>query len=79
MSLRAIPGLLKETGFAWLEDRGPRLGAALAFYTLFSLAPLLIIVIAVAALAFGQEVAHAQPGVGQQTQPRVQGVAARRR
>jgi membrane protein len=55
-----IPALLKETVFEWYADRGSRLGAALAFYTLFSIAPLLIIVIAIAALAFGQEVAHAQ-------------------
>jgi membrane protein len=56
----AIPALLKETCFAWYTDRGPRLGAALAFYTLFSLAPLLIIIIAIAAMAFGREVAYTQ-------------------
>jgi membrane protein len=60
VSLRAISTLLKETSFEWYADRGPRLGAALAFYTLFSLAPVLIIIIAIAAMAFGQEVAHAQ-------------------
>jgi membrane protein len=52
--------LLKETGIAWYEDRGGRLGAALAFYTLFSLAPLLIIIIAIAAVAFGREIAYTQ-------------------
>jgi membrane protein len=56
----AIPALLKMTALEWYADRGSRLGAALAFYTLFSLAPVLIIVIAIAAMAFGQEVAHAQ-------------------
>jgi membrane protein len=55
-----ILALLKETVFAWYADRGPRLGAALAFYTLFSLAPLLIIITAIAALAFGDEVAQTQ-------------------
>jgi membrane protein len=60
--LSDIPGLLKDTALAWYADRGPRLGAALAFYTLFSLAPLLIIVIAVAALAFGRELAQTQLG-----------------
>jgi hypothetical protein len=35
--------------------KAPRLGAALAYYTTFSLAPLLVIVIAIAALVFGQE------------------------
>jgi membrane protein len=58
--LRDIPVLLQETALAWYADRGPRLGAALAFYTLFSLAPLLIIVIAVAAMAFGRELAQKQ-------------------
>jgi membrane protein len=60
MSQGVIQTLLKETCVGWYADRGPRLGAALAFYTLFSLAPLLIIVIAIAGMAFGQEVAHAQ-------------------
>jgi membrane protein len=60
MRLSDIPVLLRETALAWYADRGPRLGAALAFYTLFSLAPLLIIVIAVAALAFGRELARTQ-------------------
>jgi len=58
VGLSDIPVLLQETALAWYADRGPRLGAALAFYTLFSLAPLLIIIIAVAALAFGREVAQ---------------------
>jgi membrane protein len=60
VSPRAIPVLLKETCFGWYADRGPRLGAALAFYTLFSLAPLLMIIIAIAALAFGREIAYTQ-------------------
>jgi membrane protein len=60
VSLRIILTLLKETGIAWYEDRGGRLGAALAFYTLFSLAPLLIIVIAIAAVGFGREIAYTQ-------------------
>lgn len=40
-----ILGLLKETFSEWSEDHAPRLGAALAYYTIFSIAPLLIIVI----------------------------------
>jgi uncharacterized BrkB/YihY/UPF0761 family membrane protein len=46
----AISRLLSETGYEWYADRVPRLGAALAFYTLFSLAPLLVVVIAIAAI-----------------------------
>lgn len=40
--------LLKETGQEWSNDKVPRLAAALAYYTFFSLAPLLVVVIAVA-------------------------------
>jgi membrane protein len=52
--------LLGETAFEWHADRAPRLGAALAFYTLFSLAPLLVVIIAIAALAFGRDLASAE-------------------
>lgn len=54
MKTKDILGLLKETWNEWNEDKAPRLGAALAYYTVFSLAPLLIIVIAIAGFAFGQ-------------------------
>jgi membrane protein len=60
MGLKVIPVLLKETLFEWYADRGSRLGAALAFYTLFSLAPLLMISIAITALVFGREIAYTQ-------------------
>jgi membrane protein len=43
---------------AWLDDRAPTMGAAIAFYTVFSLAPMLVIVIAVAGFVFGQEAAE---------------------
>lgn len=43
---------------AWVNDYAPSMGAALSYYTLFSLAPLLIIVIAVAGMVFGQEAAQ---------------------
>ena len=55
-----ISALLKQTVNAWFDDNAPRLGASLAFYTLLSLAPLLIVVVAVAALAFGQKAAQGQ-------------------
>jgi uncharacterized BrkB/YihY/UPF0761 family membrane protein len=55
-----IGTLLKETGTAWIDDNAPRLGASLAFYTLLSLAPILIVVVAIAALAFGQKAAQGQ-------------------
>ena len=47
--------LLKQTYREWSEDEAPRLAAALAYYTIFSLAPVLVIVVAVAGLAFGAD------------------------
>jgi membrane protein len=47
--------LVKESGAQWLEHKASRLGAALAYYTAFALAPLLLISIAVGGLVFGRE------------------------
>jgi membrane protein len=55
MRLQDLWALLKESWNAWSTDKASRLGAALAYYTIFSLAPLLVIVIAIAAFVFGQE------------------------
>jgi membrane protein len=52
--------LVRDTFDGWLNDKAPTLGAALAYYTIFAVAPLLIIVIAVASLGFGQEAAQGQ-------------------
>ncbi len=60
MSLGKVWGLLKQTWQEFNEDKVPRLGAALAYYTLFSLAPLLVIAIAIAGLVFGDEAARGQ-------------------
>lgn len=65
MSAKNIFSLLKQSGSRWVEDQAPTLGAALAYYTAFSLAPLMIILIAVAGLVFGREAAQAR--VFQQT------------
>jgi membrane protein len=47
--------VVRDTFREWFEDNAPMYGAALAFYSIFSLAPLLVIAIAVAGLAFGRE------------------------
>ena len=60
MSLKAVLAVLKETGNDWLDDKAMRLAAALAFYTLLSLAPLLMLVVSVAGLVFGDEAARGQ-------------------
>jgi membrane protein len=58
MTFRDMWGIVKEAGSESLVDRVPRLGAALAFYTTFALAPLLVIVVAIAGLVFGREAAE---------------------
>ena len=60
MKAKEAFSLLKATVFEWLDDQAPMLGAALAYYTVFSLAPLLIITIAIAGLVFGAEAAQGQ-------------------
>lgn len=45
---------------AWIDDRAPSMGAALAYYTLFSIAPLLLIVISVAGIWFGPDAARGE-------------------
>nr|HET7858447.1 YihY/virulence factor BrkB family protein [Caldimonas sp.] len=47
--------LAKSTVSSWLDDYAPSMGAALSYYTVFSLAPLLLIVVSVAGLVFGEE------------------------
>ncbi len=52
--------LLKQTVSEWVDDKAPTMAAALSYYTIFSIAPVLIIAVAVAGLAFGQEAARGQ-------------------
>lgn len=58
--LRKLLDLLKETFKEWNEDKASRLAAALAYYTVFSLAPLLILVIAIAGSVLGEQAAEGQ-------------------
>src|SRR5271167_1688898 len=51
---------LKTAGVFWVEDQAPQMGAALAFYMLFSLAPLLIIALAIASQAYDETTARGQ-------------------
>ena len=59
-SLKDMWGLFKRAGSQWLEHKASRLGAALAYYTAFSLAPLLVIVIAIVGFVFGRDAATGQ-------------------
>ena len=45
-------GLLKQTFNEWLQDKAPQLGAALAYYTVFSLAPLILVLLAIVGVIF---------------------------
>ena len=55
---KTVLSVLKEAFADWKDDDAPRLGAALAYYTVFSLAPLLVVAIAIAGLAFGHQAAQ---------------------
>ncbi|WP_425259307.1 YihY/virulence factor BrkB family protein [Rubrivivax sp. RP6-9] len=59
-NLRALGSLLRAAAVAWVNDRAPSMGAALAYYTLFSLAPLLLIAISVAGAVFGIDAARGE-------------------
>jgi membrane protein len=58
--MRRYVNLFKQTFSEFGSDKVPRLGAALAYYTIFSIAPLLLIAIAIAGLVFGREAAGGQ-------------------
>ncbi len=58
--VRSWGPLFVESFNGWLEDRAMRFSAALAYYAIFAMAPLIIIAIAVAGLAFGEEAARGQ-------------------
>ena len=47
--------MIKTALSSWLDDYAPSMGAALSYYTVFSLAPLLVIVVSLAGLVFGAE------------------------
>lgn len=51
--------ILKQTFNEWLEDKAPQLGAALAYYTVFSLAPLILVLLAIIGIIFREDPAGA--------------------
>lgn len=80
--MRAVWALFRDAFYEWSDDNAPRLGAALSYYTVFSVAPLLILSIAVVGLVFGEEAARGQVMeqirglVGDQVASAVQGMIA---
>ena len=59
-------GLLKQTGMEWLDDKAPQLGAALAYYTVFALAPLVLLLLAIIGLLFRDDPSGAWTRVTEQ-------------
>lgn len=60
MNRSAFIEVLKQTFHEWSVDKVPRLGAALAYYSVFSIAPLVLLSVAIAGLAFGEQAARGQ-------------------
>jgi membrane protein len=58
--------LLKQTFQEWLEDKAPQLGAALAYYTVFSLAPLVLVLLAIVGVLFRDDAGGAWTRITQQ-------------
>ena len=63
ITLRSLREVLARAWSGWNEINAPRLGAALAFYTLWAIAPLLMVFLAIAGLVVGREAAQHQLGV----------------
>ncbi len=88
MHPRHLLPLLKDAASDWVDDGAMRLSSSLAYYAIFSLAPLLVIVISVAGLAFGEDAARGQlsqqiatlagAGAGEAIQSAVQSSAAQK-
>jgi len=55
MHIKHLYELCRRAVIAWVDDYAPSMGAAISYHTIFSLAPLLVIVIAVAGAIFGHD------------------------
>lgn len=81
--MKSLFNLIKNTFSEFSDDKAMRLAAATAYYTLFSIAPLLVIAIAVAGLVFGRSAAEGQivkqisNTIGSQAAETIQGMVAR--
>ncbi len=60
MHPRHVLPILKDAASDWVDDGAMRLSSSLAYYAIFSLAPLLVIVISIAGLVFGEDAARGQ-------------------
>jgi membrane protein len=60
MRLKTLWSLTSEAASSWMDDYAASMGAALAYYTMFSIAPLLLIVVSIAGLLFGEQAARGE-------------------
>ena len=60
MTFADVRLLIDKSVNAWIDDYAPSMGAAIAYYTLFSVAPLIILMIAVAGMVYGQDAAEGE-------------------
>jgi len=60
MRLKTLWSLASEAASSWMDDYAASMGAALAYYTMFSIAPLLLIVISIAGVLFGEQAARGE-------------------
>ena len=58
LPLKALPRVFRQASSEWVDDNVPRLSASVAFYTLLSLAPVIVIAVALAAMVYGEDAAQ---------------------
>jgi membrane protein len=58
LAVRAFAQICRQASSDWVDDNASRLGAAIAFYTLLSLAPVIVIAVALAAVVYGRDAAE---------------------
>ena len=58
LPFKALPRVFKQASSEWVDDNVPRLSASIAFYTLLSLAPVIVIAVVLAAVVYGQDAAQ---------------------
>ena len=76
MSYKDVVDLFKAAAVNWVHDYAQSMGAALAFYTMFSIAPLLLLVTSIAGLVFGEESARGEIFAQMQSMLGTQGALA---
>jgi membrane protein len=60
LQFKVLLRMCRQASTEWVDDNAQRLGASIAFYTLLSLAPVIVIVVAVAAIVYGHEASQSR-------------------